>query len=141
MRVAFDPTDKEELMGIGATNGIAVIFTVKNLARTRAFYTDVLGIPLEGGEGYLSTKLRGGAEIMFFEGEATTGTSPQIVFGLDGGGIDAAAEALAAGGVSLITPVSEAPGGWSLEFRDPDGHPLALYQEARHPRDRQDAAR
>lgn len=124
-------------MGIPAINGIAVIFTVKSLGRTRAFYADVLGIALEGGEGFLSAKLPGNSELVFFEGEATVGTTPQIVFGLENGGIDDAAEALAARGVSLVTPVSEAPGGWSVEFRDPDGHPLAYYQEERWPRKRQ----
>jgi glyoxylase I family protein len=123
-------------MGIFAINGIAVIFTVKDLARTRAFYADVLGIPLEAGEGFLSAKLPGNTELVFFAGEASVGTTPQIVFGLENGGIDDAAEALAARGVSLITPVSEAPGGWSVEFRDPDGHPLAFYQEERWPRKR-----
>jgi predicted enzyme related to lactoylglutathione lyase len=123
-------------MGIFAINGIAVIFTVKDLARTRAFYADALGIPLEAGEGFLSAKLPGNTELVFFEGEASVGTTPQIVFGLENGGIDDAAEALAARGVSLITPVSEAPGGWSVEFRDPDGHPLAYYQEERWPRKR-----
>lgn len=123
-------------MGTFAINGIAVIFTVNDLARTRAFYADVLGIPLEAGEGFLSAKLPGNTELVFFEGEASVGTTPQIVFGLENGGIDDAAEALAARGVSLITPVSEAPGGWSVEFRDPDGHPLAFYQEERWPRRR-----
>lgn len=45
------------------------------------------------------------------------GTSPQIVFGLDEGGIDTAAEALVARGVQVLTPVTEAPGGWSVESR------------------------
>lgn len=82
----------------------------------------------------MSAKLPGGSELMFFEGEATAGTSPQVVFGLARGGIDDVALALAARGVSLVTPVSEAPGGWSVEFRDPDGQGLALFQDAQWPR-------
>lgn len=115
-------------------NGIAIIFTVQDLDRTQAFYTEVLGLAFDRQEGFLSTKLPGGTELVFFEGEATRGTSPQIVFGLDDGGIDTVAEQLARQGVQLLTPVSEAPGGWSLEFRDPDEHPLAFYQEESKPR-------
>src|SRR5688572_26304374 len=96
--------------------GIAVIFTVQNLDRTHAFYAEVLGLTLERQEGMLSTKLADGTELVFFEGQATRGTSPQIVFGLDDGGIDGVAERLAAQGVQMLTPVTEAPGGWSFEF-------------------------
>jgi glyoxylase I family protein len=114
--------------------GIAVVFMVQNLERTRRFYADALGLELAQQEGYLSVMLSGGTELVFFEGEAVRGTSPQIVFGLDEGGIDTAAEALAARGVQLLTPVSEAPGGWSVEFKDPDGHPLAFFQTEALPR-------
>ena len=113
---------------------IAVVFLVQNLERTRRFYADALGIELAQQEGYLLGALPGGTELVFFEGEAVRGTSPQIVFGLDEGGIDTAAEALVARGVQLLTPVTEAPGGWSVEFKDPDEHPLAFFQEAALPR-------
>jgi glyoxylase I family protein len=117
-------------------SGIAVVFMVQSLERTRRFYADALGLELEQNEGYLLGKLSSGTELVFFEGEAVRGSSPQIVFGLDEGGIDSAAEALAAGGVQLLTPVSEAPGGWSVEFKDPDGHPLAFFQTEALPRRR-----
>jgi catechol 2,3-dioxygenase-like lactoylglutathione lyase family enzyme len=114
--------------------GIAVVFTVQSLERSRRFYADALGLELTPNEGYLLGKLPGGTELVFFEGEAVRGTSPQIVFGLDEGGIDTAAEALVARGVQLLTPVTEAPGGWSVEFKDPDGHPLAFFQDEALPR-------
>ena len=115
-------------------SSLAVIFTVKDLDRSYRFYTEVLGLTLERGEGYLSGKLPQGCEIMFFEGDATRGTSPQIVFGLDEGGIDSVAESLVNQGVQLLSQVTEAPGGWSFEFRDPDEHGLAFYQSAEQPR-------
>jgi glyoxylase I family protein len=115
---------------------IAVVFMIQSLERTRAFYADALGIELAQKEGYLLGALPGGTELVFFEGEAVRGTSPQIVFGLDEGGIDTAAEALVTRGVQLLTPVSEAPGGWSVEFKDPDGHPIAFFQEEALPRRR-----
>jgi predicted enzyme related to lactoylglutathione lyase len=117
-------------------NGIGIVFMVQSLERTRRFYAEALGLDLEQKEGYLSGIVPGGTELVFFEGEATRGTSPQIVFGLDEGGIDTAAEALVARGVQVLTPVTEAPGGWSVEFADPDGHPLAFFQEEKLPRKR-----
>jgi predicted enzyme related to lactoylglutathione lyase len=116
--------------------GIAVVFMVQNLERTRRFYSDALGLELAQKEDYLLGTLPGGTELVFFEGEAVRGTSPQIVFGLDEGGIDTAAEALVARGVQLLTPVTEAPGGWAVEFKDPDGHPLAFFQAEALPRRR-----
>ena len=115
---------------------IAVIFMVQSLERTAKFYAEAVGLQLVKKEGYLIATLPNGAELLFFEGEAVRGTSPQVVFGLDDGGIDTAAEALAAQGVQLLTPVTEAPGGWSLEFKDPDDHPIALFQEQSLPRKR-----
>lgn len=117
-------------------NGIAVVFMVQSLERTRRFYLEALGLELAQKEGYLLGTLPGGTELVFFEAEATRGASPQIVFGLDEGGIDTVAEELVARGVPLLTPVTEAPGGWSVEFKDPDGHPLALFQTEALPRRR-----
>jgi glyoxylase I family protein len=116
--------------------GIAVVFMVQKLGRTRSFYADSLGLELTEKEGYLLGTLPGGTELVFFEGQAVRGTSPQIVFGLAEGGIDTAVEGLVARGVQLLTPVSEAPGGWSAGFEDPDGHPLAFFQEEALPRRR-----
>ena len=117
-------------------SGIAVVFMVQSLERTRRFYAEALGLQLAQEEGYLLGKLPSGTELLFFEGDAVRGTSPQIVFGLDEGGIDTAAEALVTLGAQVLTPVSEAPGGWSVEFSDPDGHPLAFYQDGALPRQR-----
>jgi glyoxylase I family protein len=114
--------------------GLAVIFTVKDLNRTQKFYAEVLGLILERQGDFMSGKLPDGTELGFIEGDATRGTSPSIVFGLDEGGIDTVAEGLVQQGVQLLTQVSEAPGGWSFEFRDPDEHPLAFYQSESVPR-------
>ena len=63
-----------------STWGIAVVFMVQNLERTRRFYADALGLELAEKEGYLTGILASGTELVFFEGEAVRGTSPQIVF-------------------------------------------------------------
>ncbi len=112
---------------------VAVVFMVGDLERTRRFYREALGIELEPQDGLLYA-LIGTVELIFFQGEASRGTSPQFVFGLEEGGIDTLAERLASMGVEVVTPVSEAPGGWSVDFRDPDGHVLSLYQSGELPR-------
>jgi len=114
-------------------DSIAIIFQVADLERTRKFYRDALGLTLETKEGFLLGKLAG-SELVFFQGEATTGTSPQIVFGLEHGGIDTLAERLVKQGVQVVAPVTEAPDGWAFEFLDPDDHKLAFFQLAKLPR-------
>jgi glyoxylase I family protein len=114
-------------------NRLALVFMVADLDRTRKFYREALGITLEQQDGFLLGTLPG-SELVFFQGEATRGTSPQVVFGLEQGGIDSLAESLAKQGVQLLTPVSEAPGGWSLDFCDPDDHKIAFYQDGALPR-------
>ena len=116
--------------------GVAIVFMVQSLERTLQFYAETLGLDLAQHEGYLLAKLASGTELLFFEGEAVRGSSPQVVFGLDDGGIDTAVEGLAERGAQVLTPVTEAPGGWSVEFKDPDGHPLAFYQDGALPRRR-----
>jgi predicted enzyme related to lactoylglutathione lyase len=41
---------------------------------------------------------------------------------------------LAEKGATIVTPVSHAPGGWSAEFFDPDGHTISMYQSEEAPR-------
>lgn len=119
---------------------LAIVFTVADLDRTERFYREVLELPLQRlGDPefqYLSCHLNEHTELMFFQGDATRGASPQVVFGLEHGGIDDVAEALAQRGATLVTPVTEAPGGWSVDFRDPDQHGLSLFQDGGLPRRR-----
>lgn len=65
--------------------------------------------------------------------DAARGSSPAVVFTIDGG-IDDVVAGLAEKGVNIVTPVSEAPGGWSADFLDPDGFGLGLWQSGDFPR-------
>jgi len=115
---------------------LGVVFTVKDLRRTHRFYAETLGLTFEVTDfdnGYMQARLPGDVEFVFLAGEASRGTTPQVVFGAKGG-IDAMIASLSAAGVEIVTPVSEAPGGWSAEFKDPEGHILSLYQDGGHPR-------
>ncbi len=116
----------------------SIVFYVSDIARTEAFYSDVLGIELMRQEGaepfWLSGTLDQGLEMVFFQMEGKRGNTPALVFDLVDGGIDDIVAALAEKGVTIVTPVEEAPGGWSADFLDPDGFGLGLWQSGEKPR-------
>ena len=104
----------------------AICYYVNNLGKTETFYRDALGLDVqrmedEGGD-WLLAKTATEVELLFFEQESQPGNSPIIVFELADGGIDDMVEALSEKGVTIVTPVSHAPGGWSAEVADPDNH-------------------
>ena len=116
----------------------SIVFYVSDIARTEKFYRETLGIELARQEGaepfWLVGRLDQGLELIFFQMEAVRGTTPALVFDLPQGGIDDVVASLVAKGVTLVTPVSEAPGGWSADFVDPDGFGLGLFQSGEKPR-------
>jgi predicted enzyme related to lactoylglutathione lyase len=116
----------------------SMVFYVSDIRRTESFYNETIGLGLERMEGaepfWLMGKLAGGLELVYFEMPAKRGDSPAIVFNVDEGGIDDIVAELAAKGVTIVTPVSEAPGGWSADFLDPDGFGLGLWQPEDKPR-------
>jgi len=120
-------------------NGVTIIFNVADIERTRAFYGQHLGIQFErydeeDGSAYLMTKIGREVDLMVFKGDPKPGNTPNVVFGLADGGIDTLIERLASAGVEIVTPVSEAPGGWFADFRDPDGQIVSFYQAGEKPR-------
>jgi glyoxylase I family protein len=120
-------------------NGIAIILYVRDVSRTEQFYTRHLGIQFtrnsgEDGSVWLLAKIGKEVELLAFQGDPKPGNTPGIVFGLAEGGIETMVASLAAAGVEIVTPVSEAPGGWSSEFKDPDGHVMSVFQDQALPR-------
>ena len=118
----------------------ALVFYVADLARTTRFYADVLGIDLDrvpddDDHPPIGMADVGALSLVFFENaEEAAGSSPIVVFGLDGG-IEDAVDALIRQNVEVVAPVGEAPdGGLTADFRDPDGHTLSFHQPAGLPR-------
>lgn len=124
----------------GKTRIGAICHYVGDIARTEAFYRDVLGLEVANmgddgsGNDWLQAGTEGGVDLIFFKQESRPGNSPIIVFDLAEGGIDTVVAALAEKGATIVTPVSHAPGGWSAEIADPDGHMVSMYQSAEAPR-------
>ena len=120
----------------------AICYYVARIDRTEVFYRDVIGLDIRrmdddgSGHDWLMASLPDKVDLIFFQKDSRPGDSPIIVFDLPEGGIDGVIESLAAKGATIVTPVSEAPGGWSAEFADPDGYVLSLYQSEKAPRRR-----
>ena len=116
----------------------AICYYVNNIEKTEAFYRDALGLEIqrmedEGGD-WLLAKTANEVELLFFKQQSQPGNSPIVVFDLPEGGIDDMVSSLAEKGVTIVTPVSHAPGGWSAEIADPDNHQLSMYQSDEVPR-------
>lgn len=119
-----------------------ICYYVSDIARTEAFYRDVLGLDVQrmgddgAGNDWLMASIENNVDLIFFVAESKPGNTPIVVFDLAEGGIDDVVGGLAEKGTTIVTPVSHAPGGWSAEFADPDGHVLSVYQSAETPRRR-----
>ncbi|WP_025030480.1 VOC family protein [Nitratireductor aquibiodomus] len=117
-----------------------ICYYVNDIDRTETFYRDVIGLNVQRMEGdeetgdWLLASIENNIELIFFKMESRPGNTPIVVFDLSEGGIDTVVEGLAEKGATIVTPVSHAPGGWSAEFADPDGHVLSVYQSEERPR-------
>jgi predicted enzyme related to lactoylglutathione lyase len=120
----------------------AIVYYVQDLKRSEKFYRDTLGVnvtirptgdPSDPDEMFMMGDI-GDITLVFFQKPEKPGKTPIIVFNLDEGGIDNVIEDLARKGVTIVTPVSEAPGGWSADWTDPVGHMFSHYQSGEKPR-------
>lgn len=116
----------------------AICYYVNDIEKTEAFYRDALGLKIQrmedDGEDWLLAETANEVELLFFKQESQPGNTPIVVFDLPEGGIDDMVNALSEKGVTIVTPVSHAPGGWSAEIADPDNHQISMYQSDEVPR-------
>lgn len=118
----------------------SICYYISDVVKTEEFYRDLLGLDVQrmgdDGEGndWLSARTANDVELIFFKQESRPGNSPIIVFDIAEGGIDDIVAGLAEKGVTIVTPISHAPGGWSADIADPDGHPISMYQSEDMPR-------
>jgi predicted enzyme related to lactoylglutathione lyase len=118
----------------------AISFFVSDVAKTETFYRDVLGLEVQnmGDDGQGNDWLMGSTaneiSLVFFKGEVKAGNTPVIVFELEAGGIDDVVAGLSEKGVTIVTPVSHAPDGWTADVADPDGHVVSMYQSDQMPK-------
>lgn len=117
-----------------------ICYYVNDIDRTEAFYRDVMGLDVQrmgddgSGNDWLLASIANNVDLIFFKAESRPGNTPIVVFELAEGGIDDVVAGLAEKGATIVTPVSHAPGGWSGDFADPDGHTISLYQGEEMPR-------
>lgn len=118
----------------------AICYYVNDIEKTEDFYRNALGLEIQrmeddgAGGDWLLAKTANEVELLFFKQESRPGNSPIIVFDLPDGGIDDMVAALSEKGVTIVTPVSHSPGGWSAEIADPDNHQISMYQSDEVPR-------
>ena len=105
----------------------------------RAFYTRRSASILRAWRAlspfWLSGELDQGLQIVFFQMEGQSAATRRPLFSTSSRAASTTLwPVLVAKGVTIVTPVSEAPGGWSADFLDPDGFGLGLYQSGEKPR-------
>jgi catechol 2,3-dioxygenase-like lactoylglutathione lyase family enzyme len=101
---------------------------VSDMARSLAFYRDLLGIPMEGDEGWQEAML-GDTRFALHHahegiGDLSAGT---IHVNLEVGDVDDAAARLRSAGVEVEETMRE-DWGAAVRVRDPDGYELYLFQ-------------
>ena len=118
--------------GASVTSLAQVALTVRDVARSTAFYRDAVGLPFlfAAGPGLAFLNV-GDIRLMLSapEGEFTPGLASVLYFEV--GDIVAAHAAMSARGVPFVTAphfIARMPDHdlWLSDFRDPDGHTMAL---------------
>jgi catechol 2,3-dioxygenase-like lactoylglutathione lyase family enzyme len=110
-------------------SSVSVVYLyVRDMERSRTFYRDLLGIPLEGDEHWQEATL-GGTRFALHEAHEGTGelSSGTISVSLEVADADAAAEQLKAAAVETLETRGVA-WGTAIDFVDPDGYTISLFQ-------------
>ena len=113
------------------TGGNATVF-ISNMDAAISFYTGTLGMKLAERYGHdWATVQAGGFTVGLHpkrDAQPSPGTAGSIQVGLMVGNIQAARAALESGGALEIGAVVAGDGGSFVQFHDPDGNALYLWQ-------------
>lgn len=117
-------------------NGINVVFLyVEDMARSRAFYEEALGLDNVAREedNWVEWKLPTGSNLAICRARAgkMEGATPDrttVRFSLVVDDIDGAADKLAETGAASVPEILDGPGFRFIDFNDPDGNLLRLLQ-------------
>lgn len=130
-------------MGFGSIRNLDyVVLLCAHMARTRAFYLDVMKFPLETdqekwvsfriGSGLLTLRPRGPLGTWHDDGPAVAGSaSVQLAFRVPPPDVEECHKELLARNVEIVSPPRELP-AWrhrTLFFRDPEGNLIEIYAE------------
>ncbi|MBL7256064.1 VOC family protein [Actinoplanes sp. LDG1-01] len=118
----------------GAIYGVGITVLVTDLARSTAFYRDILGFfEIDGGDG--SAVLASGDTRLVLRTvhDLSTEAGRLIYLNLEVGDVEAVYQELVGKGVEFVHPPQPVNRGdrlelWSAAFTDPDGHNIAITQ-------------
>ena len=108
---------------------ISIVYLyVRDLERSRAFYRDLLGIPLEGDERWAEATMANGVRFALHKTDSDVELgSGTLRVDFEVADVDEAAARLREAGVEL-GEIERDDWGAACEFVDPDGYRLHLFQ-------------
>ena len=125
--------------GLHAANGLDYTMVLcDSVDVMKAFYTDLLGLPIQREVPGRYVELRAGAVTLAFrlrsrpyDGTGADGAAVQLAFRVERDDVDLAAEQLRAAGIEPVEPVQDLAdfGHRVLFFLDPEGNVVEYFAE------------
>ena len=135
---ATNPTAKSNAK-LGGPAIAAVRYLTKDIDRSIAFYTELLGFELERKAGTAFAMVSRGPLQLVLSGPGSSGARPMpdgrqqepggsnriIIYVSD---LDAQIKKLETAGVQFLNTIEAGPGGKQIQIEDPSGNPIELHE-------------